>query len=160
LLVVTPAGRTRLRRWLATRWARPWEPEPAPSVYGDGRIARVVLRTWALLPQPVRDVLTPEVYFITAGWSEVAWTSRPLNTGTRCPIVITGDEADAIARLVRHETAHRWLANPDLEGHGASVAEYEQVLAHARREGWPVQAADARHDEEHRLVRVLTLAWS
>jgi hypothetical protein len=62
--------------------------------------------------------------------------------------------------MTRGLGAVRWLADPDLEGHGASIAEWEAVLALASREGWPVVASNARYDDEHRVVRLLTLAWA
>jgi hypothetical protein len=159
LLVCTPGGRARLRRWLDRQWAREWEPAPPLSLFGDESMVGAVEAGLARLPAPVRHLVLTECYVLTVGVKLHGWTSNPL-PADRYPIQVWGTEFEPIARITVHEAGHRWHAPPSVAGVTAlTVSEHAAFLDYARAEGWPVDVAEARKAEDERLAVLCELAW-
>lgn len=161
LLVATPGGRHRLRAWLNRRWAGSWEPEPALRFYGDEAMLPAVEHALSQLPAPVRNLVASACYIVAVGGRLRGWTSAPLATAGLSPIVVSGAELETLAEVTVHEAAHRWHARPlPAEVTAPTHAEQAALLSHARAEGWPLAAAEARKADDERLAKLCALAWS
>jgi hypothetical protein len=171
LLVVASPGRVRLRRYLNRQWARPMTDDPSESVAdrvrrlvpiygGDTTMVTAIIDGFCRAYTPVREIVGEESYVIAVGGSRVGWTSRPLDTGGRCPIVIGGGRAyDEIVLTVLHEIAHRWYAPiVDSPVYAADVTHYAEVAAQFLPEA--VARVAASESEEERLVDLCARAWS
>jgi len=168
LLVASPPGRARLRRWLNRRWARPvvdeWGESHAAQLrmYGDSAMVPPVLHAFARMPRSVSDMISEESYVLLAGARLRGWTSGPLDVDGLglCPILVTGSTWDDIVGCALHEAAHRWHRPGAPAVMGPTIAAYEAMLTTARREGWPVDAVEARAAADEELAKHCETAWS
>jgi hypothetical protein len=173
LLVSTPGGRERLRRWIAEQKTAPSSALPCwlaakwirekVSFYGDGSMLPAVVA--ARVPAPVRDAALAEVAFLGVGAETCGWagSSNLLDRdGERRPrlIVLSGHDLADVERITLHEVAHAWLAALPHEGSMLATAQAEErVFALARREGW-IDHAEAHVQRDERLAVGLEKIWA
>jgi hypothetical protein len=175
LLVVTAAGRERLRGWLSQRRTHPFDESPAAlrgrlwedlPYYGDVGMLPSVVEAFATLPPPVRDVLIGQVAFLGTGWSTDGITmpsdfiGRDGQRRTRV-VLLNGAHRDParLTRVVRHECGHAWLlALPDSQVPAITACGYARVLAQAQQEGW-FERAESWRAQDERQAEAFAIAW-
>jgi hypothetical protein len=169
LLTRTAPGRARLRCWLNKKWAGEWGDEPLElaerlretvKIFGDATMAPPIRAAFAIQPVPVQQTVADESYVLAVGHAVRGWTRGPLGTGDRMPIQVSGTSWGDITRTTLHEVGHCWFGPRDLTDiPSPTVTAYEDALAIARREGWPVAKVEANRQAEETLVRLCVWAW-
>ena len=175
-LMLTPAGRARVRQWFDAQQrpivvelyaARCTRIAGALRYFGDPEPFGAIVDALARLPRPVIDHVITRCMVLVTGRSTNGWTTPGRLPGLR-PIVLAGDRADVdVARTFWHEVAHRWNGeerSEDVATAAAIAAELREIRDRVAADTGDRAAADrfvrdlpARSELE---ANALAIAWT
>lgn len=163
LLAATPGGRQLLAIWeqrQAVGDAIDEDCDDEPFYVGDADLLPDVRAALALLPPVVRYAVIRETAFVAIvssnGFTIPAFFVDAANR-TKVRQVVLGPKADF--RVILHEIAHVWTAEPPTENLTAITAQGEQgIRALADAQGWAhrIDGFQRRHE---RLADALAWSW-
>lgn len=174
LLLHTPAGRARARRWIDVQRALPTralrrdvrERVRQQLLYiGDVPLLPAIVEAFALVPACVRDVLLDEVVVLGVGAGSNAWTStatfRDQDGRGRTRLIVmsgAGRTHEQVRDTTLHELGHAWLASVATGSCAMPALGEAAVWALAAADGWLARARAWERTEELR-ADALACAW-